>query len=227
MSKRPSIGPDTVVRRSRLAVKGEAVPATEIPNESPSAASVAEPSSAQPVSAPVHAAPAVAAPVAAPPPALPAGLAEELLGRLSERDHQIEHLRAELRQVEHKANRDKTEGLRERDRMAAELAAADATIDELRNRVAEQRRQLDHGQAELVRLADIHAQERQQLMEQYREECERIAALAGVVEVSEVPATAGNAFPRARRWWMFGETFQSRVNSPLETRNREPRGRKP
>ncbi len=270
MSKRPSIGLDAVVRKSRLAAKGEAVPASDhhpdpLERLEPAAAAVVA------VSVPVtSAAPAVAAfapvveeggeskPVGDE--TLPS--VEGLLAALAERDRRLEaahvelarveqervqeqaaavrekdqltaaltaanitigelrerigdqsaeHLRAELLRLEQEIARERAVAERNHDQGGANLAAADATIDELRNRVGDLREQVDVARAEVSRLIGHHAVERQALLDHHKEECERLLRAAGVggAGVSVRSGNDSGGVPGQIRRWLFGESGES------------------
>ena len=209
MSKRPSLGPETVVRKSRLATKGEAVPALihgrhghEDRPEGPPVPVVAPLVAAPPVvvaapppvveAAPVLVAEAAPAPVlapappveavpevvpvppapppavaVAPPPApqsVPQSVVDGLLASVAEKDRLIaerdrlnEQLRADLLRIEQERLQERAAAAREQEQAAGNLVAADATIDELRNRVGDLRAQLDASRAEVSRLFEHHA----------------------------------------------------------------------
>ena len=270
MSKRPSIGLDAVVRKSRLATKGEAVPASDhhpdpLERSEPAAAAVIA------VSVPVT---SVAPTITAFAPAIEEGdepkpvgneaplSVEAVLAALAERDRQLaiahaalarveqeriqeqaaaarekdqltvaltaanitigelrerigdqstEHLRAELLRLEQESARQRAVAERDQDQWVANLAAADATIDELRNRVGDLREQVDVARAEVSRLIGHHAAERQALLDHHKEECERLLRAAGVGRVgvsARSGSDPGGVSGRIRRW-LFGESGES------------------
>ncbi len=273
MSKRPSLGPETVVRKSRLAAKGQAVPALvhgrhghedqpaipPVPVVAPVQEAVSVPA---PVPVPVSVVEAVAeapapaveviavpapvpAPVAASAPvpevvahpaveALAAALADKerlatalaekdrliadkdnLIAdkdRLSaERDRQNEQLRADLLRLEHERLQERATANREQEQLSGQLVAADATVDELRNRVGDLRAQLDASRAEVSRLIEHHAAERQRLFEHHKAESERLLASATAVRQATSPVTTvlDSSLQSAKRW-LFGDEPQAK-----------------
>ena len=280
MSKRPSLGPESVVRKSRLATKGEAVPAlvhgrhghedqTAIPPV-PVVAPVLAPAPA-PAPAPVPEVVAAPAPVLVPEPAAQPAV-DGLLAALSERDRLLaekdrlnEQLRADLLRLEQERLQEQTAALSERDRLLAEkdrlneqlradllrleqerlqeraaatreqeqaagnLGAADATIDELRNRVGDLRTQLEASRAEVSRLIEHHASERQRLLEHHRAESERLLATAAAVRqqpASPVAAALDSSLQSAKRW-LFGDEAQQPAPRPASQVNQKPAAPQP
>ncbi len=271
MSKRPSLGPETVVRKSRLAAKGEAVPAlvsahpgredqpAAFASEFPVALTpllpvqeAAPEPPALPVAAPevvespeqvveaIAAPVVVAGPVSSPEPvvhpaveALAAALAErERLAavvvekdrliadkdnliaekdRLSaEKDRLCEQVRADLLRLEHERLQERAAATRELEQMSGQLVAADATVDELRNRVGDMRVQLDASRAEVSRLIEHHAAERQRLFEHHKAESERLLASAAAVRQASSPvATVLDSSLQSAKRWLFGDEPQN------------------
>lgn len=241
MSKRPSLGPETVVRKSRLAAKGEAVPALvhgqHSHNDHPDAGTVA------PVAAPVAPAPeSVAQPAVD---GLLATLAErdrQLEGARAdiarlERDHaeeraaaarergQLEQIRADFQRVERDRAEERAAATQDHDQMVANLAAADATIDELRNRLGDLREQLERSRVEVNRLIEHHATERHILLENHKAECERLMAVAArppaptPTQALPAPTPAlGGALQSAKRW-LFGDEPVAKNPTPVNTRS--------
>ena len=252
MSKRPSLGPETVVRKSRLATKGEAVPAlvhgrhghedqTAIPPV-PVVAPVPAPAPA-PAAVPELVVEAVAAPAPVPPPApapapeaalppsVPQQVVDGLLASLAEKDRLLaekerlladrdrlnEQLRADLLRVEQERLQERAVAAREQEQAAGNLSAADATIDELRNRVGDLRTQLDASRAEVSRLIEHHAHERQRIHEHHKAESERLMATAAAVArqqpASPVAAALDSGLQSAKRW-LFGDEAQQPARPP-------------
>ncbi|MEI6557586.1 MAG: hypothetical protein WCO00_04205 [Rhodospirillaceae bacterium] len=250
MSKRPSLGPESVVRKSRLATKGEAVPAmvhgrhghedqpaipaapvvtpVAAPAPPPAPAPVVEAAPAPPAAAP---APAAVAPAPAPvvesvaQPAvdgLLAALAEKdrLLAdkdrQFGDKDRLIEQLRADLLRVEQDRLQERAAATREQEQAAGHLAAADATVDELRNRVGDLRAQLDASRAEVSRLIEHHAAERQRLLDHHKADSERLLATAAAARqaaaASPVAAVLDSSLQSAKRW-LFGDEAQQPARS--------------
>jgi hypothetical protein len=164
MSKRPSIGPETVVRKSRLAAKGEAAPASDHHHHPVSElpAAVAAPVQA---SAPVAGAAGDGAGTSLRP-AATVGAAEGvlqstvdgLLATLAERDRQLEQMHADLLRAEQERSQERAVTVREHDRLVLNLATATATIDELRGRIGD--RDPEELRADLARLEQERLQER-------------------------------------------------------------------
>ena len=255
MSKRPSLGPETVVRKSRLATKGEAVPAMihgrhgheehpaipAVPVVAPVAAPAPVPAP-EPAPAPAPVVEAVAAPVSAVAPApapapepaapsVPQAMVDGLLASLAEKDRLLaekdrslaekdrvnEQLRADLLRLEQERLQERAAANREQEQAAGNLSAADATIDELRNRVGDLRTQLEASRAEVSRLIEHHATERLRLHEHHKAESERLMATAAAVArqqpSSPVAAALDSGLQSAKRW-LFGDEPQQPVRPP-------------
>ena len=264
MSKRPSLGPETVVRKSRLATKGEAVPALihgrhghedrpespPVPVVAPLVAAPVPPAASAPISvaeaAPAPVVEAALSPVVAPapppvvafvpeaapvpppaaavapppaPPSLPQSVVDGLLASVAEKDRLIaerdrlnEQLRGDLLRIEQERLQERAAAAREQEQAAGNLVAADATIDELRNRVGDLRTQLDASRAEVSRLIEHHAAERQRLHEHHKAESERLMATAAAVArqqpASPVAAVLDSGLQSAKRW-LFGDEPQA------------------
>ncbi len=245
MSKRPSLGPEAVVRKSRLATKGEAVPALvhgrhghedqpAIPSPPvvapvPVAAPVPVPEVVPEVVAEVVAAPAPApVAVAAPAPepvvvqGVPQAAVDGLLASLADKERLVaekdrinEQLRADLLRLEQERLQERAAAAREQEQAAGNLAAADATIDELRNRVGDLRAQLEASRAEVSRLIDHHATERLRLHEHHKAESERLLATAAAARppASPVAAALDSSLQSAKRW-LFGDEPQQPARPP-------------
>jgi len=210
MTKRPSLGPETVVRKSRLATKGEAVPALVLERLSPLAPGndpTVMGTGDGPGQAAFAAAPAETAVAAGVSP----GLADSLMAALAERDRQIEALRAENERAAEHWSRERSELMSERDRLATELAASDATVDELRNRVADLRTELERSRKDMTLVMQQQAIERQQLLAHHRQELERLMVMLGRTadEAAAASETVQNSepgmMPKARRWLFGGD----------------------
>lgn len=204
MTKRPSLSPETVVRKSRLATKGEAVPALVLERLSP-LTSTSEPTVQAAVAETVVE--ALPTPVAAAPQISPA-VVENLMVTLAERDRQIEALRAETERAAEHWSRERSQLMSERDRLANDLAAADATVDELRNRVSDLRGELERSRKDMSLVMQQQAVERQHLLAHHRQEIERLMVLLGRppadADVStEAPTGDAETIPKLRRW-LFG-----------------------
>jgi hypothetical protein len=218
MTKRPALGPETVVRKSRLATKGEAIPALVLERLSP-LSSTTDPVAGGPPPESHPAQPPQAA-------ALPPGLVENLMTTLAERDRQLEQTRAEAERAAEHWSRERSEMMGERDRLATELAAADATVDELRNRINDLRTDLERSRKDMALLMQQQTAERQLVLSHHRQEIERLMALVGAratngsTSTAADPATESGLMPKARRW-LFGSD-DARINAPAGTRTDLP-----
>ena len=260
MSKRPSLGPEAVVRKSRLATKGEAVPAMvhgrhghedhpAIPPAPVVAPVVAAPVvEAAPAPAPVAAPVAEVAAVAPAPQTVPQSVVDGLLASLAEKDRLLgekdkllaekdrllgekdragEQLRADLLRLEQERLQERAAAAREQEQAAGNLSAADATVDELRNRVGDLRAQLEASRAEVSRLIEHHGAERQRLLEHHKAESERLLATAAAVHrqpapppASPVVAALDSGLQSAKRW-LFGDEPQQPAR-PASAVNQKP-----
>ncbi|MBI1206982.1 MAG: hypothetical protein GC191_06800 [Azospirillum sp.] len=161
MSKRPTIGLEAVIRPSRLAAKGEAVPAHVSHHVQATAAAAA-----------------LAGPGRAGDLGGDARTVSTLLARLAEKDHQIDELRAAQNALAQELQRQADQARAERETLEATVAAADATTDELRNVIADLRADRERLQAEIIHLIDQHGCERQRLAEQHKAERDRLLMLS-------------------------------------------------
>ena len=265
MSKRPSLGPEAVVRKSRLATKGEAVPAmvhgrhghedhpaipsapVVVPVVAPAAVPVADPPEAvaeveaapplPPVTveeapAPVSASVLVSTPASEP--VVAQSVVDGLLASLAEKDRLLaekdrlsDQLRADLLRLEQERLQERAAAAREQEQAAGNLAAADATVDELRNRVGDLKTQLDAARAEVSRLIEHHGAERQRLLEHHKAESERLLAAAAATRqaaaASPVVAALDSGLQSAKRW-LFGDEAQPQPQParPSTTVNQRP-----
>ncbi|CAK0772987.1 hypothetical protein WCLP8_4940019 [uncultured Gammaproteobacteria bacterium] len=197
MSKRPELGLDAVVRPSRLAAKGGAVPAAGSAAEvlaealSPSARTKIHPTQ---ILAPTEDETQAAA---------EGGVSSSVLvslvnDRLVEDERKIDRLREDVLRLGAEFHRFSEETVVERDRFAADLSAADATIDELRNRVGNLQQERDRLLNELSRLIAQHAGERQQLVRQLEQDRDKTLALLTEQRVGVVQ--------RLVEWWCRSRT---------------------
>jgi hypothetical protein len=132
MSKRPSIGPETVVRKSRLAAKGEAVPASDHHHLGPPLepqATVAAPPEVPPI--PEKAAASLPTEIGVVTEASIQPRIDELLAELSERDRRLEVVHSALLWSE----QERAAAVLDGDRSRAELAAANASVEALREQI--------------------------------------------------------------------------------------------
>jgi len=111
------------------------------------------------------------------------------------------HLRSEVLRLERERLQERAAAAREFDQVSGNLSAADATIDELRNRVGDLRSQLEVARAEVLRLIEQHSAERQRLLDYHRGESERLLQVAVVGKGSP----AGGVMAAVRRW-LFGHS---------------------
>jgi len=238
MSKRPALGLDAVVRPSRLATKGAARPADEGATAPTPAPAITAPPPPRPPRArrlaeaegspagatdaprldettavgpdeawPAELPPLALAPAADAPPA--PDLVADLLARLDDKDRELERLRSERHQLE------------------SALAASDASIDDLRNLVADLRLQRDRQYAEILQLSQQHAAERQRLIDDLLTEREQLLDLNEKLLALEKearqpgPAAASSAAPASSSPSSFGSWLR-RLSRGAASQSSEP-----
>ena len=135
---------------------------------------------------------------------------------IAEKDRLNEQLRASLLRVEQERLQERAVAAREQEQTAGNLVAADATVDELRNRVGDLRAQLEASRAEVSRLIEHHGAERQRLHEHHKAECERLVATVSAARqqlASPVAAALDSSLQSAKRW-LFGDEPQQAPRQP-------------
>ncbi len=139
-------------------------------------------------------------------------------------DSSPEQLRADLARVVQERDQERAAAERAHDQLVGNLSAADATIDELRNRVGDLRSQLELARTEVSRLIEQHAAERQRLLEHHRGESERLlqATATGkfAVPAPSAPGPHGGAPAQTgvgedgvlrKAWrWLFGDGVEAK-----------------